>query len=179
MIGNRSGNTAGGNKQPGKPGQSTRPKKLTEYGIQLQEKQKVRRNYGLREAQFRRYFNQSARFRGQTGEILLQKLETRLDNVLYRSGLTKTRAQARQLVNHRHFVVNGKRVGIPSLQIRPNDVIKPYKASTLIEPNSEAVIPGWLKVDNKTFTITIKHLPTLDELPLEFDTQKIIEFYSR
>lgn len=166
------------NKQPGKPGQSTRPKKLTEYGLQLQEKQKVRRNYGLREAQFRRYFNQSAHFRGQTGEILLQKLETRLDNVLYRAGLTKTRPQARQLVNHRHFMVNGKRVGIPSLQIRPEDVIKPYK-TTNVEPNPEAVIPSWLKVDKKTLSVTIKHLPTLDELPLEFDTQKIIEFYSR
>lgn len=167
--------------QPNKPGgkpTNARPKKITEYGQQLQEKQKVRNSYGLREAQFRRYFNQATHFRGQTGEMLLQKLESRLDNVIYRAGLAKTRAQARQLVSHRHIAVNGHRVSVPSLQVTEGDVITPYKVSTLTY-NEESSVPKWLKLEKKTLAVTINHLPAMDELPIEFDTQKIIEFYSR
>lgn len=158
--------------------QRGRQRKLTEYAIQLQEKQKTRNAYGLREAQFRRYFNAAAKFRGQTGTLLLQTLERRIDNVLFRAGIAKTRSQARQLVNHRHFKVNGQRVGIPSILVNEGDIIEPHKKGE-VEFYPETMPVEWLKVDKKTAQVKILRLPGATDLPIEFDTQKIIEFYSR
>lgn len=157
--------------------QQRRPRKLTEYGTQLVEKQKTRNAYGLREAQFRRYFSQAAKFRGKTGEMLLQTLERRIDNVLFRAGLTRSRAQARQLINHRHFTLNGRRVSIPSTLVNVKDVIAPHKSYEA--PEETQPIADWLKVDKKGNKVTVERLPEGADLPLEFDTQKIIEFYSR
>ncbi|MEX2361622.1 MAG: 30S ribosomal protein S4, partial [Patescibacteria group bacterium] len=119
-----------------------------------------------------------AKFRGTTGEVLLQTLERRLDNALFRSGFAKTRQQARQLVSHRHILLNGSRVSIPSILVKEKDVIEPYKNTTL-EFHPETAEVDWLKVDKKSGKITVKRLPEGTDLPIEFDTQKIIEFYSR
>lgn len=158
--------------------QQQRRKKITEYGAQLQEKQKAKHEYGLREKQFRRYFTIAAKDRAQTGETLLQILETRLDNVIFRAGLAITRAQARQLVSHRHFKLNGKRVTVASIQVKVGDVIEPNSLKT-VNFQSEIANAKWLKLDKKTLTVTVERLPASEELPLEFDTQKIVQFYSR
>ncbi|MEX0594784.1 MAG: 30S ribosomal protein S4 [Patescibacteria group bacterium] len=160
------------------PQQKARQRKITEYGQQLIEKQKTKRAYGMREKQFRGYFAKAAKFRGTTGEVLLQTLERRLDNALFRSGFAKTRQQARQLVSHRHILLNGSRVSIPSILVKEKDVIEPYKNTTL-EFHPETAEVDWLKVDKKSGKITVKRLPEGTDLPIEFDTQKIIEFYSR
>lgn len=158
--------------------QRVKQRKITEYGQQLQEKQKTRNSYGMREAQFRRYFNAATKFRGQTGTVLLQTLESRLDNVLFRAGLAKTRRQARQLLSHRHFTYNGKRISIASVLVKEGDVIAAYKQAS-VEFNPDVTPADWLKVDKKTGQTTVLRLPKDTELPIEFDTQKIIEFYSR
>ncbi|MEX1052093.1 MAG: 30S ribosomal protein S4 [Patescibacteria group bacterium] len=157
---------------------SRRPKKLTEYAQQLIEKQKTKQAYGMREKQFRRYFTMAAKFRGKTGEMLLQTLERRLDNVVFRSGLATTRAQARQAVSHRHFTLNGQRVSVPSILVNVKDVIAPHRSDDFTY-SPETASADWLKVDKKTGKIVVERLPETGELPLEFDTQKIIEFYSR
>ncbi len=158
--------------------QRTRQKKLTEYAVQLNEKQKTRNAYELREKQFRGYFNQAAKFRGQTGTVLLQLLERRLDNTIFRAGLAKTRSQARQLVSHRHFSVNGKRVNVPSILVKVGDEVAVNKKEKLThEPDIKPA--DWLKVDSKKAAFTVTALPAESDLPIEFDTQKIIEFYSR
>lgn len=158
--------------------QRGRQKKITEYGAQLQEKQKTRNAYGLREAQFRRYYQQAAKFRGQTGAMLLQYLERRIDNVIFRAGLAKTRAQARQLVSHRHIVLNRRRINVPSHQVSIGDVIE-FHNRNHVEFHPETAQADWLKVDKKTGRITVERIPETTDLPIEFDTQKIIEFYSR
>lgn len=163
-------------------GPQTRPqgrqKKITEYGSQLQEKQRLRNNYGLREKQFRRYFTEAAKHRGNTGQELLTILERRLDNVVFRSGLATTRSHARQLVSHKHFKINGRRVDIPSLIVSVGDLIEPYKTD-LVSIRPEAIEFSWLEVNKKTLAVTVKALPSENDLPIEFDTQKVIEFYSR
>jgi small subunit ribosomal protein S4 len=158
--------------------QKARQRKVSDYGQQLIEKQKTKRAYGLREEQFRRYFKAAAKFRGQTGLILLQCLERRLDNVLFRAGLAKSRAHARQKVSHRHILLNGRRVNIPSQQVKVGDVIEFYKQQA-VQFYPEVPQAEWLKVDKKTGRITVQRLPEAADLPTEFDTQKIIEFYSR
>ena len=171
-------NTRTGQGQQQRPGGSRRQKKITEYGSQLQEKQRLRNNYGMREKQFRRYFELASKFRGQTGRALLEQLERRLDNVLFRAGVASSRAHARQLVSHKHFRVNGKRVNVASLTVSDGDVIEPVKKADLtIRP--EAGEYTWILVDKKTFTIKIQGSPAESDLPIEFDTQKVIEFYSR
>lgn len=160
------------------PQQRQKQRKLTEYAIQLQEKQKTRNSYGMREAQFRRYFAIASRFKGQTGQMLLQALERRLDNVLFRSGIVKSRAHGRQMASHRRATLNGVRISIPSILVSEGDVIEPYKGVT-VEFNPETPAADWLKVDKKTGKITVLRLPIGNDLPIEFDTQKIIEFYSR
>ncbi|HUD20456.1 MAG TPA: 30S ribosomal protein S4 [Candidatus Saccharimonadales bacterium] len=155
-----------------------RPKKVSEYGKQLQEKQKTRNSYGLREAQFKKYFDAAAKFRGQTGELLLQTLERRLDNVVFRAGFARTRAQARQLVSHRHVTLNGSRISIPSISVKVGDVIAFHKEHEVsIAPETPKV--DWLKVEPKKGKITVGRIPTGIDLPVEFDTQKIVEFYSK
>lgn len=158
--------------------QRGRQKKLTEYATQLIEKQKTRNEYGLREKQFRKYFNAASKIGGKTGSALLETLERRLDNVIYRSGMAKTRSQARQLISHRHFKVNGKRVNIASIMVKAGDIIEPNKITT-VSYNPEVIETDWLKTDKKSGKVTVVRIPTDKELPIEFDTQKIVEFYSR
>lgn len=155
-----------------------RQRKVTEYGTQLQEKQKTKQAYGLREKQFRRYFTQASKNRSQTGQTLLELLERRLDNVVFRAGLARSRAQARQYVLHRHFLLNSKRVNISSIIVNVGDIITPVKKE-FHEIRQEVAPATWLIVNKKTLEIKVDHLPGSTELPVEFDTQKIVEFYSR
>lgn len=169
---------------PGMHGQRVR--KLSEYGIQLREKQKVRRMYGLLERQFRRYFEKADRYPGVTGERLLQLLETRLDNVVYLLGFARTRRGARQLVSHGHFMVNGRRVTIPSYQLSVGDevVLRPKSVSSTYfsdwkRSDVEHKLPDWLELDEEKRSGKMRILPERSELPLEINEQLIVEYYSR
>jgi small subunit ribosomal protein S4 len=170
---------------PGQHGKARRAK-LSGYGLQLREKQKVKRIYGVLEDQFRRYFETAERMRGITGETLLQLLERRLDNVVYRLGLATSRAQARQLVRHGHFLVNGKKVDIPSYSATPGDVITVLARSQknpTIEHAMEEVkgrgIPGWLAFDGGAISGRIVSVPTRDQINLPVQEQLIVELYSK
>lgn len=153
-------------------------KKVTEYGLQLQEKQKTKLAYGLREKQFRLYFIQASKNRAETGQIFLRTLESRLDNVVFRAGLATSRSHARQLISHRHFALNGRRVNIPSIIVKASDVLKPHSTKK-VNFEAERPVAPWLDLNKKTLVITVERLPRAQELPLEFDTQKIVQFYSR
>ena len=154
------------------------PKKVSDYGLQLKEKQKLRNTYGMRETQFKNFYVLASKFRGQTGQKLLEILEKRLDNVVFRAGLALSRPHARQLVSHRHFLINGVRVNIPSIIVKKGDVIEPYhKEAVTKNPNAGKI--DWLKVDKKSNTIKVERDPETTDLPIDFDTQKIVEFYSR
>src|SRR6476661_146556 len=164
----------------------TRKQKLAGYGVQLREKQKVKRIYGVLEDQFRRYFEAADRTRGITGETLLQLLERRFDNVVYRLGLATSRPQARQLVRHGHFLVNGKKVDIPSYSLRAGDVvtIKPTstKSATIahaIEEVKGRGIPGWLSFDANASSGRIVSMPTREQINLPVQEQLIVELYSK
>ncbi|MFO7171977.1 MAG: 30S ribosomal protein S4 [Bacillota bacterium] len=169
---------------PGQHGQNR--KKLTEYGIQLREKQKLRRFYGVMERQFRRYFEQAARKKGVTGEALLQTLERRLDNVVYRLGLAASRKEARQIVRHGHIEVNGRKVDIPSYLVRPGDVVAVRENSRehpRIKENLEAggahTVPAWLSFEPEAMRGTVLRLPTRDEIDAPVQEHLIVELYSR
>ena len=168
---------------PGIHGTSRR-KKVSEYGIQLQEKQKVRFMYGLNEKQFRRTFEKASKMKGITGENFLKLLESRLDNIVYRMGLATTRRAARQIVNHGHIEVNGIKVDIPSYICKPGDVIavrensKEHKAIlNTIELNIKT--PAFVEFDNKKLTGTFVRLPERNELNAEINESLIVEFYNR
>ncbi|HEX2363674.1 MAG TPA: 30S ribosomal protein S4 [Bradyrhizobium sp.] len=170
---------------PGQHGK-TRKQKLVGYGVQLREKQKVKRIYGVLEDQFRRYFEAAERQRGITGETLLQLLERRLDNVIYRLGLATSRPQARQLVRHGHFTVNGKKVDIPSYSVRAGDTIgvratsqKNPTIAHAIEEVKGRGIPGWLAFDAGEQTGRIVSLPTREQINLPVQEQLIVELYSK
>jgi len=176
---------------PGQHGRvQGRKRKLSDYAIRLQEKQKLRYLYGgIREKQFKRYFDEAARIAGvkggNTGNILLQLLERRLDNVVYRMGFAKTRLQARQLVRHGHFLVNGRKVNIPSYQVKPGDIIEvreKSKNSPLFKENLESrdprTIPSWLEVDRENMRGKVLEIPEEIELEIPVNVQHIIEFYS-
>src|SRR6187402_630187 len=156
------------NLPPGQHGK-TRKSKLAGYGVQLREKQKVKRIYGVLEEQFRRYFEQAERTRGITGETLLQLLERRLDNVIYRLGLATSRAQARQLVRHGHFTVNGKKVDIPSYSVKAGDTIGVKGRG----------VPEWLSFDSGSMSGKIASLPTREQINLPVQEQLIVELYSK
>ncbi len=165
--------------------QTKRPKKQSTYGIQLQEKQKAKKMYGLREKQFFLTFLK-AKKKGDAGENLLRLLEMRLDNVVYRFGLAITRAQARQMVNHAQFDVNGKKVDIPSYQLQPDDVITVRKSkkqkkqfSGLEEKLKKATTPGWVHFDPSEMSGKILHEPKKEDLDQSINSQLIVEFYSR
>lgn len=169
---------------PGQHGQ--RRMKFTEYGIRLREKQKVRRLYGVLENQFRRYFAEADRIKGVTGQNLLQLLERRLDNVAYRLGFARTRTEARQLVRHRHLLVNDKIVNIPSYVVKPGDKVtirEKSRTKGVFENSLEQVerrgVPEWLELDREKFTGTIKSMPNREEITLPIQEQLIVEFYSR
>jgi small subunit ribosomal protein S4 len=168
---------------PGQHGK-TRKQKLAGYGVQLREKQKVKRIYGVLEDQFRRYFESADRTRGITGETLLQLLERRFDNVIYRLGLATSRPQARQLVRHGHFLINGKKVDIPSYSLRAGDVVTVKAASeknaTILHAMEEVKgrgVPAWLTFDGASGKVM--SLPTREQINLPVQEQLIVELYSK
>jgi small subunit ribosomal protein S4 len=169
---------------PGQHGQSR--KKLSEYGIQLREKQKARRYYGILEGQFRKYFEMAVRKKGVTGDNLLQILELRLDNVVYRLGLATSRPEARQLVRHGHFTVNGKKVDIPSYLTKLGDTIavadkskSSPKIKSVVEITSGKAIPKWLELDVENLTSKIVALPSREDVDLPLKENLIVELYSK
>ncbi|MCG7532254.1 30S ribosomal protein S4 [Psychrobium sp. MM17-31] len=160
--------------------------RLSEYGIQLREKQKVRRMYGVLEKQFRNYYKDAARLKGNTGENLLVILEGRLDNVVYRMGFGSTRAEARQLVSHKAIMVNGKVVNIPSYNVKPSDVIsvrekskKQARIAASLELAAQREPSAWVEVDTTKFEGTFKRLPERSDLSAEINEQLIVELYSK
>lgn len=170
---------------PGQHGQN-RGKKPTEYGIQLREKQKARRFYGVMEGQFRRYFEEANRQKGMTGENLLRLLERRLDNVVYRLGFATSRPEARQLVRHGHFTVNGKRVDIPSYLVRVGETIAVKEDSKnsprikeILQSLGTKSVPGWLSLDANAAAGTVTALPSREDIQLPIQEHLIVEKYSR
>ncbi len=175
-------------KRPYPPGKSSdrggRRAKASDYGIRLREKQKARRIYGVMERQFRRYFDMASREKGLTGENLLRLLERRLDNVVYRLGFASSRREARQLVSHGHFLVNGRSTNIPSYLVRVGDEIKVKEKSKEIEPiqrglSYERSVPSWLELDREALSGKVVDLPKRDDIDIDINEQMIVEFYSR
>jgi len=171
------------NYAPGQHGQN-RKGKMTEYGIQLREKQKAKRFYGILETQFRNYFDKAAKKKGITGENLLILLETRLDNVIFRMGFASSRKEARQLVTHNHFVVNGAKQNIPSFQVKAGDVIKVKEKSTASPKFKEIKdmsisTPSWITVDTDKLEGKVIALPTREEIDTPIAEHLIVELYSK
>ena len=169
---------------PGQHGQAK--KKLSEYGVQLREKQKAKRFYGVLESQFRGYFETADSKKGITGEVLLQLLESRLDNVVYRMGFGSTRAEARQLVTHGHFTINGKRVNIPSYQTRVGEAIevcegsrKSVRFKEILDITGSKVVPKWIEVDQENLKGKIVALPAREDIDLPVQEHLIVELYSK
>lgn len=170
---------------PGMHG-NARNKKLSEYGKQMREKQKAKRYYGVMESQFRNYFETANKKSGMTGENLLAILETRLDNVTYRLGFAMSRAEARQLVRHGHFTVNGKKVNIPSFLVKPGDIIELKESSRsldkfkgALEANSSRVIPKWLELNKDKTTAKVIAEPVREDIDLPIEEHLIVELYSK
>ncbi len=170
---------------PGQHGQR-HGAKYSDYRIQLREKQKVKRIYGVLEKQFRGYYKRADRQKGITGLNLLILLESRFDNIIYRMGFAASRNQARQLVRHNHFLVNGKKVNIPSYQLKPGDKIEVKEKSRKVPHVSEAMetvvrrgIPSWIEVDKEKFVGTLTALPNREDLTVPIQEQLIVEFYSK
>lgn len=175
-------------KRPYAPGQhGQRRQRLSDYALQLREKQKLRWMYGVLERQFRRYYQEAARRRGSTGEILLQLLECRLDNVVYRMGFASSRAEARQMVRHNHILVNGKKVNIPSYQVKPNDVIAVAEKArqharvqaALAFAQQQDLIAPWVEVDPGKMEGVFKAVPERSDLPSEINEHLVVELYSK
>lgn len=172
------------NYPPGQHGQSR--SKTSDYGLQLREKQKVRRIYGILEKQFRGYFHEADRMKGVTGENLLSILERRLDNVVYRLGFAASRTEARQLVRHGHFTLNGRKVNIPSIQLRVNDVLQLREKSKQIVAINDALdsvvrrgIPQWLELERDSFKGLLKALPIREDITTPIQEQLVVELYSK
>ncbi len=172
------------NYPPGQHGQNRR-RKQSEYGIQLREKQKAKYTYGVLERQFRNLFNKAARMKGVTGEVLLQLLEQRLDNVVYRLGIARSRAAARQLVLHRHITVNGQVVNIPSYSVDPGQVIAVREKSKSLEVIQDSLAGfnhakyAWIEWDEATKSGKLLHLPQREDIPENIKEQLIVELYSK
>ncbi len=174
-------------RRPYAPGQhGAQKKKLSEYGIQLREKQKAKRFYGLLESQFRKYFEIAANKKGITGENLLQLLESRLDNVVYRLGFGTTRAESRQLVSHGHFLINGKRLNIPSYIVNVGDTIdvsekgkKSPRFKEILDTTGSKVVPKWLEVDQENLKGKVVALPSREDIDLNVQEHLIVELYSK
>ncbi len=172
---------------PGQHGKSKKMKKIVGYGLQLREKQKVRRIYGVLETQFRNNFEKSAHQKGITGDNMLANLERRMDNVIYRMGFGTSRAQARQIVRHGHIQVNGRKMDIPSALVKPNDVIEVRASSrdnaTILaarDATAHAPAPAWLEVDKENLRAKVVGLPRRDELvQIQLNEQLIVELYSK
>ena len=170
---------------PGQHGKARRPRMLG-YGLQLREKQKVRRIYGILEKQFRNYFEAAAQRKGITGELLLQYLERRLDNVVYRMGLATSRNQARQAVLHGHFQVNNRKVNVPSYLVKPGEVIEVRPGSREVpsllasrETTAHQAVPSWMEVDRENLRARILSNPQRQEIALPIQEQLIVELYSK
>ncbi|WP_026877471.1 30S ribosomal protein S4 [Jiangella gansuensis] len=174
-------------RRPYPPGQHGRGRqKESEYRLQLHEKQKARYTYGVLEKQFRRYYEEANRRQGRTGDVLLQLLESRLDNVVYRAGLARTRRHARQLVVHGHFLVNGRKVNVPSYQVALHDVIdvrdKSKETTPFIiarETHGERPVPAWLEVIPNQMRVLVHQLPSRQQIDTPVQEQLIVEFYSK
>jgi small subunit ribosomal protein S4 len=174
-------------RRPTPPGQhGVRRRKMGEFGVQLREKQKVRRVYGVHERQFRNYFRVAATHSGVTGEYLLRSLELRLDNAVYRMGFASSRAQARQLVGHGHFAVNGRPTDVPSYQLKPGDRVEVRESRASREPFKLAKetlrshqAPDWVSVDAAKLAGTIVDAPRRDQMPQDLNEQLVVEYYSR
>lgn len=169
---------------PGGPGQ--RRPRLSDYGVQLREKQKLRRMYGVLERQFRNYYKKASKVKGSTGENLLRMLEARLDNVVYRMGFASTRAEARQLVSHRGIVVNDRIVNIPSYQLQAGDKVavrerarKQLRIQAALDIAGQVGFPEWVEVDDKKMEGTLKALPERDEILPEINENLVVELYSK
>jgi small subunit ribosomal protein S4 len=174
-------------RRPTPPGQhGVRRRKMGDYGIQLREKQKVRRVYGVLERQFRNYYKEAESHTGVTGEALLQRLETRLDNVVYRLGFASSRAQARQLVNHGHFAVNGVPSNVASYALKPGDRVEVRESrrgreafKVVKETLRSHTAPDWLSLDAAKLSGTVASVPRRDQMPLDLSEQLVVEYYSR
>ncbi|MBC7546455.1 30S ribosomal protein S4 [Candidatus Saccharibacteria bacterium] len=174
---------------PGQAANSRGPRgaKASQYSIQLREKQKVKRLYGLLEKQFSNLMKEATRKQGQSGAVLLQLLEQRADNVIYRAGFATSRRAARQLVTHGHFTLNGTRVDIPSIRMKPGDTLTVREHSTKTEyfkkldevSPAPADNPGWLKVERKKASVSVTGLPSRDDAEVDINEQLIVEYYSR
>jgi small subunit ribosomal protein S4 len=169
---------------PGQHGNSKKRKKTSEYGIQLQEKQKAKYTYGILERQFKNTFERAQRKKGVTGEILLQLIESRLDNVVYRLGIAPTRSAARQLVSHCHIIVNGKVLNVPSAALKPGDVVGVREKSKSLEVIGESINHrgnryNWLEWDDATQTGKFASYPERDQIPENINEQLIVELYSK
>jgi len=169
---------------PGQHGQGRA--RFSDYGVQLREKQKVKRMYGLLEKQFASTMKRATRLKGRSGENLLVLLERRLDNVVYRMGFATSRAEARQLVRHGHFLVNGRKANVPSISVKPGSIVKVRDGSrkvTRIAAALEALegrsLPGWLEIDKENFAGVVKTLPTREDVTMPIQEQLIVELYSR
>ena len=172
------------NYPPGQHGANKRRKKTSEYGIQLAEKQKAKYTYGILEKQFRNTFEKATRKKGVTGEVLLQLIEARLDNVVYRLGIGPTRSAARQLVSHRHILVNGKVVNIPSFAVRPNDIVSVRERSKSLEVITNSLASrtnafSWLEWDEEKMAGKFLNYPERSEIPENINEQLIVELYSK
>ena len=174
-------------RRPYPPGQHGRNRiKESEYRTQMQEKQKAKYSYGILEKQFRRYYEEAVRRQGKTGDNLLQILESRLDNVIYRAGIARTRRQARQLVSHAHFLVNGQKVNIPSYRVSQYDVIEVKPKSLSSVPfeiakatQGERPVPAWLHVNQNTLQVLVHQLPERAQIEIPVSEQLIVELYSK
>jgi small subunit ribosomal protein S4 len=172
------------NYAPGQHGQGRA--KVTDYGVQLREKQKVRRIYGILEKQFRGYFAEAERMKGVTGENLLSLLERRIDNIVYRLGFASSRMEARQLVKHSHFTLNGRKANIPSMLVRPGDMIELREKSRKIVCINESLegvvrrgIPQWLELEKDAYKGVVKALPVREDITMPIQEQLIVELYSK
>jgi len=172
---------------PGQQGNGRRPNKPSQYSLQLREKQKVKRLYGLLERQFSNLMKEATRRQGQSGENLLKLLESRIDNAVYRAGFAPSRRAARQLVTHGHFMLNGRRVDIPSIRLRPGDELSVrdhskqteyFKKIDDVSP-APSTTPGWLKVERKKTSVTVTGTPARDDAEPDINEQLIVEYYSR
>ncbi len=169
---------------PGEHGQQR--KKLSEYGIQLREKQKAKKFYGILENQFRKYFDMAAKTKGITGENLLKLLETRFDNIVYRLGFARSRTEARQLVRHGHFNINGRKVDIPSYILKPNDLVEVREGSRdneifneILDVTGSKVVPEWLSADHEALKGTVVAIPSREDVDLPVQEHMIVELYSK
>lgn len=161
-------------------------KKLSEYGLQLREKQRAKFIYGVLEKPFRNYFEKASRMKGMAGENLMQLLERRLDNVVFRAGFGRTRVEARQIVRHQHVLVNGKRVDIPSYNVRVGDVIEiaeKFKTSTryklILDVTAGRIVPEWLDADQEALKVTVKQVPSREMIDVPVSEMLIVELYSK